>query len=165
MWAVLRIRIPKTDLMRSKPCGSLGLDLVFSLLMLFAIQYSGVLFQWDAIWRLTTWDELADPDWFWRLTGVGYFFTRGFVRLWLRWDRMRKKRMLWTITNALLMVAIFFAFLAAVLVFLVTPYSSTAQHIWEQTRDPFASFVTGLLVTFFPALTIIVVGMAVTLFA
>ncbi len=133
-----------------------------SLLMFFGMRFVGTQFGWYAIWRLTSWEE-------WQinfplgLTGPGYFFARGGVRLLLRWEKMRRQRMLWSITNAHLMVAFFFAFLFSLLLFIITPYSTTAIKIWGQTRDPIASLFTGLLVTFFPAMTLIIVGMAATL--
>jgi DNA-binding response OmpR family regulator/signal transduction histidine kinase len=136
--------------------------MILSLVMLFGIWPSGSFLKWDAIWRLTSWstDQIIMVFCF---TGIGFFFARIFVRLWLRWNAMRKRRMLWTITNAHLMVAIAFALIFIVIFFLVTPYSSTAARILQETRDPMASVATSLLVTFFPVLSLIVIGLVATL--
>lgn len=161
MWAVLRIRLSNLGwFWRTLSDGLTGM--VLSLVMLFCIWPSGSWLKWDAIWRLTSWttDQIIMVFCF---TGIGYFFARIFVRLWLRWNAMRKKRMLWSITNAHLMVAIAFALIFIVIFFLVTPYSSTAAHILQETRDPMASVATSLLVTFFPVLSLIVIGLVATL--
>jgi len=162
MWAVLRIRLPDGG-WKKQTFWEFCVGLALSFMMVFALRLCGLFLHWDAIWRLTTWDEWQVLLLF-GLTGPGYFFTRGGLRLWLRWNRMRKQRMRWSITHAHLLVALFIAFIFAFLAFLITPYSTTALRIWEKTRDPMASLLTGLLVTFFPALTLIVVGMGATLF-
>jgi signal transduction histidine kinase len=161
MWAVLRIRLPEQNwFWRTVFDGLTGC--LLGLVMLIGIRQTGNLFHWDAIWRLTTWTE-DQINVVLGFTSVGYFFARVFVRLWLRWNAMRKKRMLWSITNAHLMVAIAFALFFIVLFFLVTPYSSTASRIMQETRDPMASVATSLLVTFFPVASLIVIGLVATL--
>jgi len=161
MWAVLRIRLPRVSWFRQM-LWEAGMSLAVSLLMIFGIHRAGILLHWDAIWRLTNWDE-------WQIvlllafTGVGYFCIRLCVRLFIRWNRMRKQHMLWSITNDHLMVAFSFATFFGLLFYLIIPYSSTAVKTWEQTRDPMASMMTGLMTTVFPALTLIVLGLAVTL--
>lgn len=161
MWAVLRIRLPKTGWFR-QIIQDAGISLAISLIMLFGIRESGNFLHWDAVWRLTHWYE-SQIQVVLACTGIGYFFARGFVRLWLRWEKMRKTRMLWSITNAHLMVAFSIAFIFTVFLFLTTPYSNTARNIWWQTKDPLASMVTGFLVAFFPAATLIILGFLVTL--
>lgn len=161
MWAVLRIRLPDTNWFW-QTVQEAGIGLVISLIMLYGIRESGNFLHWDAIWRLTRWYE-SQVQIVLALTGLGYFIARGFVRLWLRWEKMRKTRMLWSITNAHLMVAFTIAFICTILIFLITPYSNTAKNIWWQTKDPVASLVTGFLVAFFPAATLIVLGLIATL--
>jgi signal transduction histidine kinase len=161
MWAVLRIRLAEQNwFWRTVFDGLTGCFL--GLVMLLGVRQTGNLFHWDAIWRMTTWTE-DQINVVLGFTSVGYFFARVFVRLWLRWNAMRKKRMLWSITNAHLMVAIAFALFFIVLFFLVTPYSSTASRIMQETRDPMASLATSLLVTLFPVASLIVIGLVATL--
>lgn len=161
MWAVLRIRLPEKNWFWRSVLDVLT-GCLLGLVMLFGVRQTGNLFHWDAIWRLTTWTE-DQINIVLGFTSVGYFFARVFVRLWLRWNAMRKKRMLWSITNAHLMVAVAFALIFAILLFLVTPYSDTAGRIIQETRDPMASVATSLLVRFFPALALIVIGLVATL--
>ena len=161
MWAVLRIRLSDKGWIWRTLSDTLT-GMVLSLVMLIGIWLSGSLFEWDAIWRLTSWstDQIIMVFCF---TGIGYVGARIFLRLWLRWNTMRKKRMLWSITNAHLLVAFVFALIFIIIFFLVTPYSTTASQILQETRDPMASFATGLLVTFFPVASLIVIGLVATL--
>ena len=164
MWAVLRICIPQGGWLK-QGIWELGVGLCLSLVMLFGLRNLSLLFKCDALWRLATWDDEAITLLL-LCTGLGYFLARGGVRLWLRWDRMRSQRLVWSLTHAQLMVVIFLALLAALITFLTALSSGAAVHIWRQTGDPLGSFVTGLLVTFFPniilitALTVIVLAVA-----
>jgi signal transduction histidine kinase len=152
LWAVLRIRIPRGGRIRQFAWEA-GTALGLSLLLFYGLRGLGSLLHWDSLWRLTGW---KDPFVF-ACTGPGYLAMRGGVRLWLRWDQMRRRRMLWSLTHAHLTVVAFFAFLAALIVFSLVPFSNAAVKVWTQTKDPLASFITGLVVTFFPALTLITV--------
>lgn len=155
MWAVLRIRLPQLNWKR-QTLWELGVGLGLSLVMLFPLRWLGDLFRWDAVWRLTNWEDWQNVIVL-GCTGIGYVFTRIFLRLVLKWNRMRRERMLWSLTHAHLTVVVFFALLGSLLVFLVTPYATTAVQIWSQTKDPLLSLFTGVLITLFPAVTLITV--------
>ncbi len=165
MWAVLRIRLPQGGWLYQMGW-EIAVALGLSLLMFAGLWNLSTLLRWDAVWRLTNWDEYLNQILL-ACVGPGYLLTRGGVRLWLRWNQMRRQRMLWSLTHAHLTVIAFFAFLAAIIVFLLAPYSDLSLKIWESTQDPFASLVTGLLMTFFPAFMLItvftVLGLAVLL--
>jgi signal transduction histidine kinase len=165
MWAVLRIRLPQGGWQR-QTLWEMVVGMGLSLVMLIGLRSLGMLFNWDAIWRLAHWEDMLNIILL-VCTGPGYFLTRGGVRLWLRWDQMRRQRMLWSLTHAHLTVVVFFAFMAGLIAFIAAPYSGTALKIWEKTQDPLASLVTGLLVTFFPVFMLItlftVLGLAVLL--
>ncbi|MBI5950286.1 MAG: HAMP domain-containing histidine kinase [Chloroflexi bacterium] len=161
MWAVLRIQIPQGG-WQKQTVWELAVGLGLSLVMVVGIFNLGNLFGLDTLWRSSTWDNDAIITLL-VLTGPGYFLARGGARLWLRWDRMRRERMLWSLTHAHLTVVVFFAFLAALVAFLLAPYSGTAMQIWSETEDPLSSLVTGLLVTFFPAFSLITIVMIAAL--
>jgi len=161
IWAVLRIRFPQGHWLK-QVAWELAAGLGVSLVMLAGLRNLGDLFNLDILWRLSTWDNGAVITLL-ACTGPGYFLARGGARLWLLWDRMRREHMLWSLTHAHLTVVVFFAFLAALGVFLLTPYSGTAAQIWTQTEDPLSSVVTGLLVTFFPAFSLILIVTAAVL--
>lgn len=161
MWAVLRIRIPQGGWLK-QTLWEMAVGFGLSLVMLVGLRNLGALLKYDAVWRLATWQDEAILILL-ACTGPGYFLTRGGVRFWLRWDQMRRQRMLWALTHAHLTVVVFFAFLAALILFILAPYSGTAYKLWDQTKDPLVSFLTGLLVTFFPAFTLITVATVVAL--
>lgn len=165
MWAVLRIRLPQGDWLY-QTLWEIAVGFGLSLTMLGGLQSLGILLHLDAIWRLADWEEFSNL-FLLASVGTGYLVTRGGVRLWQRWNQMRRQRMLWSLTHAHLAVVIAFAFLAAVIVFIAAPYSGTAFQLWENTQDPLTSLLTGLLVTFFPAFMLItiftVIGLAVLL--
>lgn len=156
MWAVLRIRLPAGNWLR-QTLWEAAVGVGLSGVMLAGLHPLGSALHWDAIWRQTYWDGWQN-DLLFACTGLGYFIARGGVRLWLRWDRMRRQRLLWSLTHAHLTVVVFFAFLAALAGFALAPYSSTALKIWVQTKDPLASLATGLLVTFFPVVSLVTVA-------
>ena len=156
IWAVMRIRLPAGGWLR-QTAWELAVGLAVSLMMFFILRPLGTWLKWDAVWRLATWNESAILILF-LCTGPGYFLTRGGLRFWLRWDQLRRQRMRWELTHAHLSVVVFFAFLAALVLFMLTPYSGNAREIWAQTKDPFASVITGLLVTFFPAFILMTVA-------
>lgn len=161
MWAVLRIRIPQGSWLR-QTIWELGVGLALSLVMLLGLRNLGKPFHWDVVWKLATWENQALGILLLG-TGPGYFLARGGVRLWLRWDRMRRQRMVWSLTHAQLMVVVLFAFLAALAAFIVTVSTGEAQNIWLKTGDPLRSMLTGLLATFFPVFILIVLALAGTL--
>ena len=161
MWAVLRIRIPQGGWLR-QTFWEMAVGFGLSLVMLVGLRNLGALFKYDAVWRLATWKDESTMILL-ACTGPGYFLTRGGVRFWMRWDQMRRQRMLWALTHAHLTVVVFFAFLAALILFILAPYSGTAYQLWDRTKDPLVSLLTGLLVTFFPALTLITVSTVATL--
>jgi signal transduction histidine kinase len=148
IWAVLRIRMPHAAILRQflrEAATGAGL----SLLLLAVLRPLGSLLNWDALWRLSNWDT-GSINFVLGSTGLGYLLARGGVRLWLYWDGLRRRRMLWSLTHAHLIVVVAFAFLSALIVFVIS--TGTSGAIWPQITDPLGSFVSGLLVTFFPAL-------------
>jgi len=165
MWAVLRIHIPQGSWLK-QTAWELAVGLGLSLVMSVGLRNLGQLLKWDAVWRLSTWqDEAVGLLLF--CTGLGYFLARGGVRLWLRWQQMRRQRMLWALTHAHLMIVVSFVALAALGLFMTDPYSSVLADIWTQANDPQVSLVTSLLIVFFPAImlttVLTVVALALTL--
>ncbi len=153
MWAALRIRMPRGGWL-SQTLWELAVGLGLSLLMLYGLRRLGNFFNWDALWRVSTWPRDSVALLF-ACTGPGYFLARGGLRFWRRWDRMRRQRMVWALTHTQLTVVAFFAFLVALSIYLRDPYAGGASRVWAQTQDPVRSLLTGLLVTLFPAVILI----------
>lgn len=163
MWAVLRIRLPELN-WRRQIMWETGMAMALSAVMVFGVHGLGDWLGWNAAWRLSTWDSLPIYELL-ICTGVGYLPARLGVRLWLRWDQMRQQRMIWSLTHAHLTVVVFFALLAALGLFLLTPYSGTAWRISENAENPVASIVSSLLISFFPAFVLVTVLTAMALAA
>lgn len=150
MWAVLRIHIPRGGWLK-QTAWELAVGLGLSLVMWIGLTSLGSLLKWDALWRLSTWEAAAVAFLLFG-TGPGYFLARGGVRLWLRWEQMRHQRMLWALTHSHLIVIVTFVGLATFGLLLMDPYTSMRFGIWTQAKDSPISFITGLLMVFFPIL-------------
>jgi signal transduction histidine kinase len=104
------------------------------------------------------------PDVFFLLSGIiGYVSFRVGAYLWLFWARLRRKRLIWSFTHAILMTVVLVAlFFVAVLAFATWNYGS-AQGLLSEQPSPLASFAAELLSRILPLLTIMVVMTAFAL--
>jgi signal transduction histidine kinase len=161
MWAVLRIRIPRGGWLK-QTAWELAVGLGLSLVMTIGLRNLSLLLKWDAVWRLSTWEEEAIALLFFS-TGPGYFLARGGVRLWLRWEQMRRQRMLWALTHSYLMVIVTFAVLVTFGTLLMDPVTGIRFGISTQAKEPPISFITSSLMVLFPILVFTIVLGAIVL--
>jgi signal transduction histidine kinase len=105
MWAVLRVRIPRGRWFQQLRW-ELGVGAALGLAMAFGVLGLAALLGWDAVWRQSS---LRSSLTFLLLLlgiGPGYVLTRGVIRLGRYWNRLRRRRMVWGLTHALLTVAL-----------------------------------------------------------
>ncbi len=125
MWAVLRIRFPSGNWWR-RNLRELAVGAGLSLVMLVGLRQAIALLNWDPVWSMARWDN-GTIQFLLANTGAGYFLVRGFLGLRRRWDVMRRRRMLWSLTHAHLLVVVFFISLTALGVIVLAFYSGFAD--------------------------------------
>jgi signal transduction histidine kinase len=152
LWAVLRCRLPHGRWPRQF-AWEVAMGLAVSLVMAAGITLPAMALGWEAAWHESS---LASGDAFMLLLllgiGPGYVVSRGGVRFWLAWDRLRRRRMLWAITHAHLTVVV-------LLILLVVGggllFSALSGGLAEpQPADLAASLTERLLQTMFPAIVL-----------
>jgi len=91
IWVVLRARLPtgswRQQLLR-EVCVSVGLGLG----MLLGLLEFPTLLGWEAVWEQSGLRNALTFALLLAGLGPGYFVTRGVVRLWLYWNRLRRLR-------------------------------------------------------------------------
>ncbi len=161
LWVVLRARIPAPPLWR-QAARELGLAMLLSLLMWPGLEIAAHFLGWDALWRLATWGTNGV-----RLvalfTGPGYLALRVGVRLWRGWERLRRRRMLWSLTHAHLTVVAVMAVISTLCLFLLTPYSQIAAQAQVGPSNPAVRVATAWLLSFFPVLNLAIIFTATAL--
>jgi signal transduction histidine kinase len=165
MWAVLRARIPKGGWLRQ---GAWELAVGFSLsLMLAGMRIPARLLGWDEVWIQSSVANDAFVSLLLLGTGPGYFVARAGVRLWLVWDHLRRKRLLWGLTHAHLTIVVVIAIFAALIFSLSFPWIAPTAS--PSTQSESAELLTLLteryLHTLFPwmAVMILMTGLALVL--
>ena len=118
LWMVLRTRVPKLHWLL-QVFWELGVSIVLTLLMTVGFRLSTDLLGWSDVWSQSTLGSTVFG--FLLVTAPGYLAARVGVRLLLFWNRVRKRRMLLSLTHAhltlvVLVMAVFVVFFAAVLV-------------------------------------------------
>lgn len=147
-WMVLRTRPPTGGRAKQIGCELLRAALLGAL-MLVLLRPASELLGWDALWQHNSWGRII-LSYLLALTGLGYLLCRLGIWVLIRWDRLRKQRMLWGLTHAHLWVAILAALVATPIFFWLTPYSEVAQHVQDNTQDPVAALATRFFVSAFP---------------
>jgi len=103
LWAVWRVRWPEGSL-RQRLLAELGTASALSGCMGLGVALPGSLLGWDAVWvRAAAFGPQLGPLLL-VATGPGYLLARAGLRLWAAWGRLRRRRMLFAITQAHLSV-------------------------------------------------------------
>lgn len=108
MWAVLRTRIPEGGWLR-QGAWELALAFALSLVMLAGIRVPARLLKWEEVWMQSGFANHALISLLLAGTGAGYLLARIGARLWLAWDRLRRRRLLWGLTHAHLTIVVVMA--------------------------------------------------------
>jgi signal transduction histidine kinase len=104
------------------------------------------------------------PDVFFLLSGIiGYASFRVGAYLWLFWGRLRRRRLIWSFTHAILMTVVLVALFFAGVMTLATWNSGQVRDLLTAQPSPLASFAAELLSRVLPLLTIMVVMTAFAL--
>jgi signal transduction histidine kinase len=156
VWTALRLRPPTGHWLRR-----LLSELVPGLLA----GSPSVLF--ELIFRI----QLLNPNWvggFFLLVGViGFLCFRAGVGVWLFWDRLRRRRLIWSITHAILTTVVVLALLFVVGLTLLSINYGPASELLAPEASPFASFAAQVLNRFLPLASVMavftVIGLALVL--
>ncbi len=104
------------------------------------------------------------PDVFFLLSGIiGYVSFRVGAYLWLFWEHLRRKRLIWSFTHAILTTVVLVALFFVALMTLVTWNYSPVRGLLSEQPSPLASFAAELVSRILPLLTIMVVLTAIAL--
>ena len=148
IWTVLRARLPKRGWL-FQVIWELAVGFVLSLVMAVGLEWPARLTGLEVEWNKSSWGPRG-ITFLLLLTGPGYVATRIGVRLWLFWDRMRRRRMLWALTHAHLLVVVLAMVLAAVGMLLASPYVRSTTPLIAEAGDPMVQFADWLLLFAFP---------------
>lgn len=148
MWAVLRARIPRGAWWQ-QVLWELGIGLVLSLCMVAGIIGPIYPLHWEAAWQAAFAQDFPAVVLMLGI-GPGFVVTRGLVHLGLYWNRLRRRRMLWALTHAHLIVVVITISTGAVVALILSPLAEILSHD-PQSGSFWAALASDLLVTFFPA--------------
>ena len=154
MWAVGRTRLPGGGLFRQAAYeGAVGLALSGAMLaLLLPVRALGI----EAIWSQAAWG-MGTASFLLVATGVGYVLARVGLRMWLAWDNLRRRRMLWSLTHAHLVVVVLTGVLGAVLLFFASPFARQAATTPVENADTLVSLASEFLLRIFPTVGVLVV--------
>jgi signal transduction histidine kinase len=106
----------------------------------------------------------ALPDVFFLLSGIiGYVCFRVGAYLWLFWGRLRRKRLIWSFTHAILTTVVLVALFFVGVLTIATWNSGPVRDLLVEQPSPLASLAAELLSRILPLLTIMVVMTSVVL--
>lgn len=148
MWTVLRARIPTGTWWRQM-LWELGVGFALSLGMFVGIVGPVAWLHWEAAWQAAFADNSPVILLLFGI-GPGFVATRSLVHLWLYWDRLRRRRMLWSLTHAHLTVVVVVMSLSALVLVLLSPLKEILDYD-PRSGSVWALLASDLLVTFFPA--------------
>jgi signal transduction histidine kinase len=149
LWAVLRTRMPRGHWL-IQGFKELVIGCALSLVMALGLYAIASVTTLVNEWIKSNWGPGAVII-FLLLTGPGYVCARIGLRGWLFWDRLRRRRMLWSLTHAHLLVVVLAAVIGAAGIFVSMPYYQMASQVSLTPGNPFVVLADRLLLFFFPA--------------
>ena len=146
VWIALRMRLPAGRWYRR-----LLIEIVAGLIASAPVLAYGIVIR--NITSLT-----GMPDVFFLLSGIiGYVSFRVGAHLWLFWERLRRKRLIWSFTHAILTTVVLVALFFVAFMTLVTWNYAPVRGLLAEQPSPLASFAAELVSRVLPLLTIMVV--------
>jgi signal transduction histidine kinase len=170
IWVVLRARLPLGSWLR-QGIWELVVGFWLSLVMALGLRLPATWLGWETVWRASSFGDGLSPGsalevtLLFLATGPGYLIGRVGVRFWLRWNRMRRQRMLWALTHAQLTVVALVAVIGAVGLFALSALFETSPVSGRDSADLITTFATRVLHTVFPATIALAVLVATVLIA
>ncbi len=161
MWTVLRTRMPQGRWLR-QGVWELVVGFVLSLVMVIGIQTPARWLRWEDVWLQSSLDGMPLVTLLFLATGPGYVVARGGVRIWLQWDRLRRRRMLWALTHAHLTVVVLIVVAGVLIPLLLAPYFSEPD-LRASDTGLILVVIERLLQTVFPAVSMMVVILSILL--
>ncbi len=152
MWAVLRMRIPQGTWWR-QGFWELAVGCALSLGMLLGIIGLIYMLHWEIVWQAAFGNNSLAIL---LMVGIGpgFVLTRGLARLWLYWNRLRRRRMLWALTHAHLIVVVIIMSLWAVFLVILGPLREALRYD-PQASSFWAALASEVLLTLFPAAMVV----------
>jgi signal transduction histidine kinase len=157
MWATLRMRLP-TGSWKRQLFWEAGIGLTFGLIMAVGIVGLGTLLGLVDAWEASNFHSSLVPALLMLGIGPGFLVSRGMVRVWLLWDRLRRQRMVWSLTHAHLVVVVIVMALWVVFLVILGPLQGMVIPD-DQIEGFWSALVSNVFVTLFPAA---MVGLLVT---
>jgi len=162
IWAVLRTRLPQGRFLRQAAYEiAIGLALSGAMLSVrLPARALGVEAAWiPSHWAATTAFFLLSA------TGAGYVIARVALRIWLAWDALRHRRLLWSLTHAHLVVVVLVGMLAALFLIIISPYAHDAASQPVEGAGALVDLASELLLRIFPAVGafVILLGMGLAM--
>jgi len=146
VWTALRLRPPIGQWWRR------GLSEI--VVGLFASAPSAI---FEVLFRV----QLVTANWlggFFLLVGaIGFLCFRVGVGVWLFWDRLRHRRLIWSFTHAILTTVVVVALLVVVVLTLLSVNYGPTSDLLAPQASPFASFAAQIVNRFLPLASIMVV--------
>jgi len=153
-WAVLRTRLPGGSRFRQMMCeATTGLALSGAMLALqLPVRALGI----EAVWSQAAWG-MGTASFLLFATGVGCVLARVGLRVWLAWDSLRRRRMLWSLTHAHLVVVVLTGVLGVLLLFFASPFARQAATTPIENSDTVVSLASEFLLRIFPTVGVLVI--------
>jgi signal transduction histidine kinase len=161
-WAVLRLRLPPGS-WRRQVLWEAGVAAILGIVMAVGLVGPAHLLGWQAVWEASSYRSSLTLTLLLLGVGPGYLATRGLLRLGFYWNHLRRRRMVWSLTHALLtlVVVVSSLMLLAPFVLGILRYSSYGSGYAESLGVLLAE---RFFRTLFPAaMVVVVVGMGVLL--
>ena len=165
MWCVLRTRLPSGGWFRqlvSESAVAVALAMVMVAGLLGPAQLSPWWEERIATISAANGGELLLIALF-AATGAGYLATRLVLRILLFWNRLRRRRLVWSITNAHLTVVAALVLAVAFIMALTAPYMQVSPTVAEQPVGWLTAYVARFVVTVLPTIGVFAVVGAMAL--
>jgi signal transduction histidine kinase len=159
MWMVLRTRVPQLHPLLQVPW-EFGVGIGLSLMMAVGLRLFTDLLGWSDVWDQSNLDNISITVLL-LATGPGYLPARVGVRLWLFWDRVRRRRMLFALTHAHLIVVVVVIVLFSL--FMTVGVMWTGEFVEPESGGVMALIADRILLTLLPVAGILVVTIIIAL--
>jgi len=163
MWAALRARLV-TGKVVWQVIGELTLGFLVSVMMLVVLFLPAHYWLgWDAVWLNSNFTNAEFTAFIMMMTGPGYVLVRLGARLWLFWEHLRRRRMLWALTHAHLTVVVVVALFFGGMLLLSVLFSGNAMLPDTEAPPIIATIAEQVLQILFPTLAVGIVIVVVML--
>lgn len=154
IWAVVRTRLPRGGRLR-QVAWEIAAGLALSAAML-ALQLPARALGLAAAWSSSHLAAATGPILL-AATGAGYVIARAALRIWLAWDALRRRRLLWSLTHAHLVLVVLVSLLAALLIFFTSPYTYDVAARQVEDAGALVDLASELLLRIFPTMGVIAI--------